>query len=292
MKRRKKVICLICMAALLGLCGCGTDQAMNANTPTDGLDKLGDIAVISREEGSGTRSSFASLLGLEADNPDFGKTDMTTEDAIIADNADAVISEVENNIGAIGYVSAGALDGTENVKVLSVDNADENDKQYLLNRSFYLAYCGSLNDLESDFLTYVHGAGQELVGKAYTPVAKSGTFLSNKAGGTISINGSTSAAPLVSELAEEYMKLNPNAVISVTQSDSTQGLNSAMSGQYDFGMSSRDLKDYELELLDYEIIAEDSIAVIVNNDNPLENITSASLKDIYAGSITQWEKLK
>lgn len=65
-----------------------------------------------------------------------------------------------------------------------------------------------------------------------------------------------------------------------------------MSGQCDFGMSSRDLKDYEQELLDYEIIAEDDIAVIVNSGNPLENITSDTLKNIYVGNIGEWKELQ
>lgn len=76
--------------------------------------------------------------------------------------------------------------------------------------------------------------------------------------------------------------------ISVEASDSADGLNRAMSGECDFGMSSRDLKEYEKELLDYEVIAEDKIAVIVNEDNPLESITTETLKNIFTGERKQW----
>ena len=61
---------------------------------------------------------------------------------------------------------------------------------------------------------------------------------------------------------------------------------------YDLGMSSRELKDYEKELLSYEEIAKDEIVVIVQTDNPLENISSKDLKAIYTGSVLDWKDLK
>lgn len=76
-----------------------------------------------------------------------------------------------------------------------------------------MAYSGKLSDLKRDFLTYIHGAGQEIVGKDYETVAKSSSFLSNQAKGKISIEGSTSVAPLMEELAAAYEKINKNAKI-------------------------------------------------------------------------------
>lgn len=84
------------------------------------------------------------------------------------------------------------------------------------------------------------------------------------------------------------MDINPHAVIEVTVSDSTSGLNDAMQGRCDIAMSSRELKDYEKELLDYEVIAQDGIAVIVNDVNPLRDITTTQLKSIFTGEITDW----
>lgn len=92
-------------------------------------------------------------------------------------------------------------------------------------------------------------------------------------------------------LAETYQSYNPNASITVEASDSTDGLTQAMAGTCDFGMSSRDLKDYEAELLDYEAIAQDDIAVLVNAENPLEDITIDMLKKIYTGEIKGWDEL-
>ena len=176
---------------------------------------------------------------------------------------------LEANPSAIGYVSGGALQDVEGVKSLSVNgiSTEAQEGAYPLSRNFYLAYCGKLNDLEQDFLTYIHSEGQEIVGEVYIPVAKSNTFLSNQAEGTIRITGSTSIARLLEQLTQ------------------------AMSGSCDFGMSSRALKDYEMELLDYEMIAEDNIAVIVNEENPIEDISLTDLRSIYVGDIETWQEL-
>lgn len=200
---------------------------------------------------------------------------------------------LEANPSAIGYVSGGALQDVEGVKSLSVNgiSTEAQEGAYPLSRNFYLAYCGKLNDLEQDFLTYIHSEGQEIVGEVYIPVAKSNTFLSNQAEGTIRITGSTSIAPLMEQLAQAYMEINPHAVIEVNATDSTDGLTQAMSGSCDFGMSARALKDYEMELLDYEMIAEDNIAVIVNEENPIEDISLTDLKSIYVGDIETWQEL-
>lgn len=122
-------------------------------------------------------------------------------------------------------------------------------------------------------------------------MAKSSSFLSNKATGEITIEGSTSVAPLMEQLAEAYEQINTNAKITVTATDSSKGLTKVMSGECDFGMSSRNLKDYEKELLDYETIARDNIVVIVEENNPLDDITLEVLKLIYTGELRNWNDL-
>lgn len=268
---------IIIISALFLLSGCGQskENLSEESQMVERLKELGMIQVISREDGSGTRSTFAELAGFQAEGNNAGsQSDLTTENAVIANDADEIIHEVESNMSAIGYVSKGALSNNENVKSLNVEgrNPEENEK-YPLSRDFYLAYSGKLSDLERDFLTYVHGAGQEIVGKDYDTVAKSSSFLSNQSKGEITIEGSTSVAPLMEELAEAYKKLNKNAEITVTATDSTKGLTRVMEGKCNFGMSSRKLKDYEMELLDYESIARDNIVVIVEKNNPLADIT-------------------
>ena len=160
-----------------------------------------------------------------------------------------------------------------------------------MGRNFYLVYSGKMTDLESDFLSYVQGAGQKIVAEYAEPVHKETSFLSMKPEGTIRIGGSTSVAGMMEELSASYMELNPNADIEVVETDSANGLTGTMDGTYDLGMSSRDLKDYEKELLEYVVIAKDEIQVIVNKDNPLTNIASSDLKKIYTGQIQDWKEL-
>ncbi|MCD7929185.1 MAG: substrate-binding domain-containing protein, partial [Clostridiales bacterium] len=227
---------------------------------------------------------------------DESKSDDTTDPALVVEDAEAVIEAVRNDPSAVGYISMGALDTLDGETVLAVDGVDgtlENVKNgtYALSRPFCLAWSGTLSELEQDFLTYVLGKGQAIVSQSYVAVEDSTTFLSGKQSGTVTIHGSTSAAPLLEELAAEYMTLNPNATVEVTVSDSTTGLNDAMQGRCDFGMASRMLEDYEAELLDYEIIAEDGIAVIVNGENPLQSVTLDELKGLFTGTLSTWDSI-
>lgn len=279
----KKILILSLAASSLLLGGCGAKNA--SSEPVEGLENLGAIQVVSREDGSGTKSAFAELIGFEQDN--------TTEGAVIAESTDAVIAAVTENPAAIGYISMGAAADAENIKLLTVDGTEasvENvqDGSYSLSRPFSLAWSGTLSELEQDFLTYILGSGQTIVGQSYVSVEDCTTFLSGQQEGTITIHGSSSAAPLLEELAEAYMDINPHAIIDVTASDSTSGLNDAMQGRCDIAMASRELKDYEKELLDYEVIAQDGIAVIVNDENPLLNISTTQLKSIFTGELTDW----
>ncbi len=288
---RKGKILVLTLALGLSLSGCAKEKTYEK---VEGLDALGSIQVISREEGSGTRSAFVQALGIE-DGAE-GKTDGTTENALICEDAESVIAVVGENASAIGYISMGALDSLDGEKTLAVDGVSatlENVKKgdYALSRPFLLAWSGSLSELEQDFLTYVLGKGQEIVGESYVTVDDATTFLSGKQSGTITIHGSTSAASLLEELAESYMEINPNATIEVTASDSTSGLNDAMQGKCDLGMASRELEDYEEELLDYEVIARDGIAVIVNESNPLGDVSLSELKEIFTGDYSDWSMI-
>lgn len=219
--------------------------------------------------------------------------DQTVKDAKIADDTASVLNMVGSDRSAIGYGSAGIMVSDSQVKVLSVGGVEpgKNNAGYPLSRSFYLVWSGKLNDVEDDFMRYIRGAGQEIVSQSYTAVGKQSSFLSLKPKGKITVTGSTSVGPLLECLAEEYMKLNPKAVITVKQTDSSDGIRQTMQGKCDLGMSSRDLKDNEKEILDYESIARDEIAVIVNKENPLEDISLEQLEKIYTGKIKEWQKL-
>lgn len=283
MRFQKCVAAVLVVCVLLGsLTGCAQEKEQ-ATSLGEGAERLGSIHVISREEGSGTRNVFAESIGFY--DTATGR-DLTTENAEIAADGQKVKELIGEDINAIGYLSAGLLDeeDSSSIHTVTVDGKE-------LERSFYLTYSGQLTEVEQEFLAYIGGAGQEIVKNGFSPIGDTTQFLSLKPKGSIKIGGSSSMYELVKELAEAYMELNPNAAIEVVATDSTNGLTGAMSGIYDLGMSSRDLKDYEKELLSFEVIAKDKVAVIVNRDNPLNNITSKDLKAIYTGEVTEWDEL-
>lgn len=294
--RYGKACLAVLLVFLMAYCITGCSKDTDCGASEEELRELGAIDAVVREDGSGTRDVFEEISG--AVLPD-------EMDAASAGSSEKVVEAVGIDVSAIGYVSAGSTDdigsddesGTS-VKVLSVEGVlpdDENVESgdYPLTRSFGLAYSGELSDLERDFLTYVLGKGQNVVAKYSTPVKKTGEteFLSGRQEGMLIINGSTSALPLVRELADAYAEENPNAQIIIEPTDSKTGIDDAIRGKCDFAMVSRDLEDYEAELLGYEAIARDGIAVIVNGENPVTNITMEQIKDIFSGEMTEWTGL-
>ena len=103
--------------------------------------------------------------------------------------------------------------------------------------------------------------------------------------------GSSSVSPLMEKLIEAYAEVNPNASIELQTSDSTTGMTSAIEGSYDIGMASRELKDEEAAELEGTVIATDGIAVIVNKNNPTDDLTSDQVKNIYLGDVTTWDAI-
>ena len=267
----------MCAAALAG---CGSKAAKLPD-----LSGMGDAVVISREEGSGTRSEFESRVDTEAAG--------TTE---TASSSEDVIDHVKNEKNAIGYVSYNVVKEDSGVKILNVNGKPLNEKTirhgtYPLTRNFYLAYSGELTDIQRDFLTYVLSAGQGLVGDIGIPEADKKTFLSGNPEGSVSVCGSTSMGILLGEMADDYMSYNPNAAVSVTATDSTDGVNTVLEHKCDFAMVSRSAKSYEKELLTFKAIALDGVAVIVNPDNPLTDIFLKQLQTLYDGGAAKWEDL-
>jgi len=108
---------------------------------------------------------------------------------------------------------------------------------------------------------------------------------------TIEVGGSTSVTPLMESLAEEYHNLKPNVKVNINGTGSGDGINNA--GElYQIGMSSRELTPAEQGRgLRETIIAIDGIAVIVNKDNPITNLTLLQIRDIYTGAVTDWSQV-
>ena len=166
---------------------------------------------------------------------------------------------------------------------------------YAVNRPFNLAVNGELSDAAQDFMNYILSAeGQAVIGEeGYIPVEDCAeAFVSNGAAGKVVVAGSSSVTPVMEKLKEAYAKMNANVTIEINTSDSSTGVSSALEGTCDIGMASRALKDSEKEKGAVEVtIAKDGIAVIVNNNNPMEDLTTETVKDIYVGDILTWSEI-
>lgn len=110
---------------------------------------------------------------------------------------------------------------------------------------------------------------------------------------TIAVSGSTSVGrPLMEKVAKAYEAKNSNVSIEINQVGSSAGIKDTINGVAELGMSSRDLKDEEKASgVEGTAIAYDGIAVIVNPENKITNLTLEQLKDVYTGKITNWKDL-
>lgn len=285
---------LAALMTVFALAGCGTDSN-NGGTGT-GTDT---ISVLTREEGSGTRGAFIELLGIEEKNADGKKVDKTIDTAETTNSTSVMITTVQGNKAAIGYISLGSLDKSK-VKALKVDGAEaatDNVKsgEYKVSRPFNIATKGDATGAASDFIRFILSAdGQAVVEKnGYISEGNTGAYKASGQKGKITIGGSSSVTPVMEKLKEAYVKLNPDVTVDVQQNDSSSGMKGAIDGIYDIGMASRDVKDSEKEAgLNTIKIALDGIAVIVNKDNALDAITSEQIKNIYTGSLTKWSEIK
>lgn len=258
----------------------------------------GEITVVSREEGSGTRGAFIELTGVEEKNADGVKVDNTTEEAVVTNSTNVMMTTVAGDESAIGYISLGSLNDT--VKALQIDGVDatvENIKNgtYTLARPFNIATKEGLSEVAQDFVNYIMSAeGQQVIAdNKYIPLDDAPAYEGKQVSGKIVVAGSSSVTPVMQKLAEAYQVVNPNAEIEVQQSDSTTGMQSAIDGICDIGMASRDLKDSEKEAgLNGQTIAMDGIAVIVNQNNDLTTLTLAQVKSVFTGEATEWENVK
>ena len=282
MKKLAGVILTAAMAASMAAGVCAEDM------------KDSMISVVSREDGSGTRGAFIELFGVEEKDADGNKVDNTTIDANITNNTAVMMSTVAGDPYAIGYISLGSLNDT--VKAVKIDGAEataENIKagEYKISRPFNIATNGEVSEAAQDFINFILSEeGQAVVAENnYIAIDDVQDYETTQAEGKVVVAGSSSVTPVMEKLKEAYAEVNPNAEIEIQQSDSTTGMTSTIDGICDIGMASRELKDSEKEAgLTATVIALDGIAVIVNNENPVEDLTAYQVKSIYVGETTVW----
>ena len=280
---KKKVLAIV-TAALIGT----TAFAATASAASGAID------VISREDGSGTRGAFIELFGIEEKQGD-EKVDMTTEDASITNSTSVMMTTVAGDENAIGYISLGSLNDT--VKAVKIDGAEASAENvandtYKVSRPFNIITTDKLSDAAQDFENYIMSAdGQQIVeDNGYIKVADDAkAYEQSDAEGKVVVAGSSSVTPVMEKLAESYKKLNSDVEIEVQQNDSTTGVTSAIDGICDIGMASRELKDTETSQgVTATPIALDGIAVIVNKQNPVDELTSDQVMSIFTGETQDW----
>ena len=289
MKKRVMGTVLTAAMALSALGGLTVNASEDFDTATE-------ISVISREDGSGTRGAFIELFGIEEKDASGEKVDMTTMSASITNSTSVMMTSVSGDENGIGYISLGSMHDT--VKALKIDGAEataENVKSgdYKIARPFNIATGDNVSEVTQDFIAYIMSAdGQKVIeDNGYIAVDDAAAaYTASSKSGKIVIAGSSSISPVMEKLAEAYKGLNPEVTIEVQTSDSTTGMNMASEGTCDIGMASRELKDSETSGgLVPTVIAQDGIAVIVNKNASIDELSSEQVKAIYTGEAVTWE---
>ena len=282
---------LIAAMAVTTLVGCGNKGGNAAGGSSDAA-----ITVMSREDGSGTRGAFIELFGIEEEE-NGEKVDKTTDEASITNSTSVMMSSVANDANAIGYISLGSLNDT--VKAVKIDGAEasvDNVKNgsYKVVRPFNIVLGKKASDAANDFVSYIMSAeGQKIVqDNGYIPVDEAAaSYKVTGAKGKVVVGGSSSVSPVMEKLKEAYQAVNSDVEVEIQTSDSTTGMQNAIDGVCDIGMASRELKDSEKEAgLTPTVIAMDGIAVVVNNDNPTDELSSDQVKSIFTGDVLTWDE--
>jgi phosphate transport system substrate-binding protein len=271
------------MLLVLGACAGGS------------FDKKKNITVLAREDGSGTKTAFMEMIGLK------GKAD--PENVIMQTGTAGILAEVKGNSAAIAYESLGYA---KDVKILKVDGveatvANIKSGSYKISRPLSVVYKeASLGDaVNKAFLTFLQSSdAQTIISKEYVSIADgaSAYTVDGTLSGQIDVSGSTSLQPLMVELAAEFEKLQSNVKVNVSGGGSGTGYNNAQEGVSAFGMISEEFNLEKASACTHYVVCKDGIAVIVNNSNPLDNITMEQLKNIYdeeagANQLTKWDEL-
>lgn len=284
-------VAAVAALALFSLPACS--QGQDDPSASDESAASGTISVISREDGSGTRDAFSELMGIVGEDD----VDNTTADAVITNSTSVMMTTVSGDPNAIGYISLGSLNDT--VKAVAIDNVAPSaetvkDGSYPVSRPFNVVTGAKVSDAAADFMAFIMSAdGQAVIEEeGYVSVDDAAAaFKPANVSGKIVVAGSSSVTPVMEKLAEAYEAVNGKVAIEVQQSDSSTGIQSVSEGVCDLGMASRDLKDSEASSgAESTAIAMDGIAVIVNNDSPVADLSSEQVKDIYTGALTDWSE--
>jgi len=300
LKRIIKPAIVLAMLAIvsIALASCGENgNGAQSNTSSES-GTTGEITVVTREDGSGTRGAFVEIVDITANG-----NDNISLEAVVQPGTGAMMTTVAENPLSIGYASTGVALGDSRVRVLNIDGVAptvENmlNGTYAIQRPFIIGYNtdSGLNPLAQDFVDFIFSAqGQDVVaGRGYVPFVPAGApeYTASGMSGRIVINGSSSLYSLMGHLSEAYRAINPNVEIDIHGAGTGHGISAVRDGLADIAMSSRDLRESELEFMTPLTIAIDGIAVIVHPDNTFEELTLEQVRNIFLGEVTTWESVR
>ncbi len=299
-----KKISGIIMAVALLLCVCLGATACGGEK---------DILVISRDDSSGTRDAFDSLvkgengatLKKDADGNEYETSPIVASAEKYAKTGD-VLTKVSATASAIGYISLGSLNDT--VKALKINGVvasaeNVNNGSYGFWRPFVIVTKKGItpDEATADFVRFLNSTtAQEVVtGEKYIGIAKDIAYTAPESNlsGQIVIRGSTSVDPLMDKLIAKYKEIGGAKVSGVEFDKDAQGSSYGINAVRDdtkgnvIGMSSSAIKESVKEYVDEFDLAKDAVAVIVNKSNSLEDIKVSQLYDIYTGKTTKFSEL-
>ena len=288
---RKMMQGLVAVAAAVVLAGCDR-----------GFDPAAEIGLVSREDGSGTRSAFIELTGIQTKGSDGRKIDRTSPTTMIASSTAVALTTVAGDPASLGYLSLGAVN--DSVKIVKVDGVaptreDIAAGRYALVHPFNVVTKGPIEALKPaarDFLNWILSEeGQRIVERAgYLRVSTVIPYTgAASVAGKVVCSGSSSVTPCMEKLKEAYCRTHVGVSIEVQQSDSSSGVADARDGVCDLGMASRALKGSESGSGLVETpIALDGLAVVVSPLNPIESISKEHLRKAFTGEISTWSQIK
>ena len=159
-----------------------------------------------------------------------------------------------------------------------------------ITRRSFLTVCGAVAAAAA--LTACGGSASSAAASS-TSAAAGSTASSTAAAlsGNVATGGSTSMKNVIAALTEGFAEVEPGVTVSYDPTGSGAGITGAADKTLDIGLSSRALKDDEKNDVDGTVIALDGIAIIVNKDSKVEDLTVDQLKQMFTGEITNWSEV-
>lgn len=153
------------------------------------------------------------------------------------------------------------------------------------------AGCGSSSDTEDTAATETSETTEDTTEETTEDTTEDTAEATADLSGTVATDGSTSMEAVIGYLSEAFMEEYPDVSVTYNPTGSSSGITAVTEGSCDIGLASRDLKDDEADGLEATVVAIDGIAVIVNTENTVEDLTLEQIAQIYTGEITNWSEV-